>query len=212
MTPRPWMFAALLALAAVASMLLLAGPDRLLGIDTGNLGVALLATATWTSLWLVGTLPAASLEGYASPGEWQAWIGSAFMAVAVAWFALRLPLFAVPGPIWQNPDTAAAGRTLAMLMVAWAIVSSVLAGRWRDRVSSDERDRQIEARAGGHARTMLVLLLVALAVTLGLSPTDRLQWATPLLLANLLLLILMLSWLLESASTAVSYWRDRRGS
>jgi hypothetical protein len=206
------MFAALLALAAVATGLLLAGPDRLLGIDTGNLGVALLVTATWSSLWLVGSLPDPGLEGSASPGEWQAWIGSAFMAVAAAWLALRLPLFAVPGPIWANPDAAAAGRTVAMLMVAWAIVSSVLAGLWRDRVSSDERDRQIEARAGGRARLLLVLLLVALAVTLGFSPADRLQWATPLLLANLLMLFLMLSSLFESAVTAVSYWRDRRGS
>lgn len=212
MAPRPWMFAPLLAIAAVATALLLAGPERLLGVDTGNVGVALLITATWTSLWLVAALPASGLEGEVSPGEWQAWIGSAFLAVAVAWFALKLPLFAVPGPIWANPDAAAAGRTVVMLMVAWAIVSAVLAGRWRERVSSDERDRQIEARAAGRGRALLVLLLVALAVTLGFSPSDRLHWATPLLLANLLLLFLMLSSLVESALTAVSYWRDRRGA
>jgi uncharacterized membrane protein len=212
MTPRPWMFAALLGLAAVATGLLLAGPDRLLGIDTGNLGFALLMTATWSSLWLVGSLPHSALEGSASPGEWRAWIGSAFLTVAVAWFALKLPLFAVPGPVWQNPDAAAAGRTLAMLLIAWAIVSFVLAGRWRDRVSRDERDRQIEAHASQRSSLALVIMLVALALLLGFSPPDRLQWATPLLLANLLLLLLMLSWLAETALTALSYWRDRRGA
>lgn len=210
MTLRPWLPIAMLGIAGLAIWLLLVGPDRLLGLDTGHLGMVLLVTATWSSLWLVGSMPASALEGAASPGEWQAWIGSAFMAVAVVWFALRLPLFAVPGPVWENPDAAAAGRTLVMLLVAWAIVSSVLAGRWRDRVQRDERDRQIDARASAWSRHALVVMLIALAVTLGFSPSERLQWATPLLLANLLLLLLMLSSLLESAVTAISYWRDRR--
>lgn len=42
---RPWQVAALAALALPAFWLLLAGPDRVLGIDSGHAGRVLLITA-----------------------------------------------------------------------------------------------------------------------------------------------------------------------
>ena len=51
---------------------------------------------------------------------------------------------------------------------------------------------------------------LALAVTLGLSPVERLAWATHFMIANLLVFALMWGWLCEYVATAMLYWRDRR--
>lgn len=198
----------LLAVAGIAFWLLLAGPSNVLGFDGGNVGVVLLMAILWGSLWLVSTRSEQELSAAASPGEWQAWLGLAFLALATTYFVLKLPLFAVAGTAMDNPDASRVGRNVVMLMIAWAILSSVMSARWKG-VRSDERDRQIAARGEAWARCALVVCIIALAVLLGFTRADRLQWATPLMLANLLILILMVSNLVETAVQAVSYWRDR---
>lgn len=198
----------MIAVAGAAFWLLLAGPIRVLGFDGGNVGVVLLMALLWSSLWVISTRSEQALSSAASPGEWQAWLGLAFLTLATVYFVLKLPLFAVTGTVMDNPDASRVGRNVVMLMIAWAILSSVMGSRWKG-VRSDERDRQIAASGEIGARYTLVVCLIALAVLLGFSPADRLQWATPLMLANLLILALMVSSLVETVVQAVSYWRDR---
>jgi hypothetical protein len=54
-----------------------------------------------------------------------------------------------------------------------------------------------------------VFCVIAIAVTLGLSSPEKLLWATPLAVANMLVLALVWSTLFEHAAAAVHYWRDR---
>src|SRR3546814_587868 len=91
---RRWGFPVLLLVAGLALWLLLAGPSQLLGLDTGKAGMALLVTAAWVLLFAAQSLPRGDLDRAASPGEWKAWIGVVFMAVAVM-AALRQSLSAV---------------------------------------------------------------------------------------------------------------------
>lgn len=197
------------AVAGTAFWFLLAGPTRVLGIDAGHLGVLILVGLLWGSLWFVSTRSGDEMANAASPGEWQAWLGFAFLLLATAYFVLKLPLFAVTGTVMDNPDASRVGRNVVMLFISWTVLSSVMESRWKG-VRSDERDRQIAARAQACARFVLVAGVVVVAVLLGFSPADRLQWATPLMLAHVMILILMVSNLVETAVQAVSYWRDRR--
>lgn len=202
------LFVGLLFVAAVATWLLLAGPDRVLGIDAGNLGVAVLMTVSWGSLVVVSRLPGRGIETAVSPGEWRAWIAFAFTAVIAAYAVTHAGAFRGP-PLWQNPDAQRVGRTIALMVIAWGIVSAVLHQRWRDRVQQDERDRKIEARAGAWARIALSVAAIALAVLLGFTPGDRLAWAPPPMIAHLIVLALIASSLVETGYTALAYWRDR---
>lgn len=205
---RPWQVAALAAIALPAAWLLLAGPGHVAGIDSGHLGMILLITATWTSLLALSKLPRGEGEAAIAPGEWKAWIGTGFMLLALGFLLSRFDAF-----VGATADLQAARdvvRSLVMLLVAWLVLSRVLAARWHGAVEEDERDREIEARASGWGRTALVSALLVLAGLLGVSPPDRLAWATHFSIANLLVLALMLGWLVESAAAATMYLVDRR--
>lgn len=209
MSIRHWGFIGLLLVTALAFWLLLAGPGDLLGIDTGNAGMALLIAVAWTSMYAVSRLRPGELGQVASPSEWQAWIGTGFMLLAIAYFAAKLHVFSA-GPIGANPDAAAVGRNLVMLLIAWTILSRVLRSRWQGEVQEDERDREIAVQAAGWGRAALVVIVIGLVVMLGLSPTATLQWATHLMIANLLVMALMWGCLFEYAASALFYLRDRR--
>lgn len=206
---RRWSLPGLVLVAGLGLWLLIAGPRDLLGFDTGNAGIALLMAATWGSLYRVGSLPQGELDARVAPGEWKAWIGVAFMALSVGYFVLHIEVFRT-GPAWANPEAGAVVRHLVLLLIAWAVLSRVLASRWKGRIEEDERDREIARSAKGWGRGALTGCLLVLAVTIGLSPEDRLQWATHFMLANLLILALMVGMLCECAGGAVQYWRDRR--
>lgn len=208
MRTQPWHVGALAAIALPALWLLLAGPERVVGVDSGNLGMFLLITAAWTSLLALSRLPRGEGEAVIAPGEWKAWIGTGFMLVALAFFVSKRDLFV--GVAAEHDAARAVVRSLVMLMVAWLVLSRVIASRWQGVVEEDERDREIEARAGGWGRATLVVAIIVLAVLLGFSPPDRLAWATHFSIANLLVFALMLAWLAEHAATAVIYLADRR--
>lgn len=206
--PR-WRFAGLLAVAGVALWLLLAGPGRLLGVDAGNAGMALLIATAWLALYALYRLPRGDFEKSVSPGEWKAWIGAAFMAVSIAYFLGKAHLFQGP-PVPHNPDATAVGRNLVLLLVAWTVLSGVMASRWKGEVEEDERDRRIAAKAAGWGRGALVLCVVGIAVMLTFSPSEKLRWATHLMVANMMVFALMWAWFCEYLATAAQYWRDRR--
>lgn len=203
-----WLFVALLLIGACATWLLLAGPDRVLGIDAGNLGVAVLITVSWTSLIAVSRLPQDGIETAIAPGEWRAWIAFAFTAVIAAYALVHAEAFQGP-PLWKNPDAQRVGRTIALMVIAWLILFAVLRQRWQGRVQEDERDREIAAKAQEWGRGALTFGVVAVAVTIGFSPPERLQWASHPMLAHLLVLTLIVGTLFEYAYSALAYWKDR---
>lgn len=205
---RRGLFIGLAIIGAVAAWLLLAGPDHLLGIDAGNAGVFLLMVVGWGSLHAISRIPDGGLGETMSPGEWRAWLGLASTLVIGAYAIVHAHVFQ-GAPLWHNPDAIRVGRNIAMLLVAWAILSRVLDARWRSAVQRDERDREIEARAAQWARIALVVILVAYAVLFSFSPAERLAWAPPPMVGHLLIVGLIASCVVEYAVTAFSYWRDR---
>ena len=209
MSLRRWGITGLLVVAGFAFWLLLAGPSKLLGIDTGQAGTALLVTVAWVSMYAASRLPQGELDAAASPAEWKAWIGAGFMVAAIAYFLAKIEVFAA-AKVFGDPDASAVARNLVLLLVAWSILSAVMASRWKGAVEEDERDRAIAARAGRIGRVALIVCVIGLAVTLGLSPAAKLQWATHFLVANLLVLAVMWGCLFEYLSSAVLHWRARR--
>jgi hypothetical protein len=209
MSLRRWGITGLLAVAGVAFWLLLAGPSKLLGVDSGQAGTALLVTVAWVSMYAVSRLPQGELDAAASPAEWKARIGAGFMLVAVGYFLAKIEVFAA-AKVLGDPDASAVARNLVLLLVAWTILSSVMASRWKGEVEEDERDRAIAARAAGIGRIALIVCVIGLAVTLGLSPAEKLQWASHFLVANLLVMAVMWGCLFEYVSGAVLHWRARR--
>jgi len=202
-------FIALAVVAAFATWLLLAGPERILGIDGGNAGVLLLMAVGWGSLYAISRIPDGGLGETMSPGEWRAWLGLGFTLVIGAYSIVHAHVFQGP-PLWQNPDANRVGRNIVMLLVAWAILSRVLDARWRPAVQRDERDREIDARATQSARIALVVILVGYAALFSFSPTGRLAWAPPPMIGHLLIVALIASCAVEYLATALGYWRDRR--
>ena len=132
------------------------------------------------------------------------------MAIAIGYLVLHNDVFRQTSSVFHNPDANAVGRNLAMLLVAWALISSTLRHRWKAHVQEDERDREIHVRACQWAYSALVVGIVGLALMFGFSPVARLQWATPLMIANSLIFMLMVSSLVSYFVAGVSYWRDRR--
>lgn len=202
-----WGLAVLVALAGLAFWLLLAGPGRILGFDAGGAGVALSALVAWLTLHGVSVAPRSELENTASPGEWRAWIGVGFSTLGIAYFLSKAHLFIGATDL---RDVQAIGRNLVLLLIAWAVLSWILEHRWKGRVQKDERDREIENEASGWARGALVFVVIGVAVMLGISPARKLEWATPIAVANLLVFGLIWSCFVEYLVTALWYWRDRR--
>ena len=201
----------LIVLAGVALWLLLAGPGQLFGWDTGQLGMVLLVGSAWGLLYLVSRLPREALARSASPAEWKARVGAGFTLIAVIYFLSKMHVFndaAFP----HNHGASAVGRNLVLLLIAWTILSQVLASRMKGVVEADERDREIAVEAAGWGRGALVFCIIGIAVMLGFTPADRLDWATPLMIGNLLVFALMWGWLCEYMATLAYYWRDRRAS
>ena len=195
--------------AGVALWLLLVGPERLFGWDAGMIGMALLMGGAWATLHAVSRVPADALEAAASPAEWKARVGAGVALIAVLYFVTKLHVFN-DADIVRNPGANAVARNMVLLLIAWSVLSSMLCSRLKDAIAADERDREIAVRAAKWGRESLIVGVVAVAIMLGLTPADRLAWATPLMIGNLLVLVLMLGWLCEYAATLWCYAADRR--
>lgn len=202
-----WGLAGLLALAGFAFWLLLAGPAQVFGVDPGGFGFGLLVLVAWGSVHAITVAPRNELDDAVSPGEWKAWVGFGFTLAVMAYLLVKSDVIAAAAGL---RDTGRIGRNIVLLLVSWAVIAQVLEWRWKGKVLEDERDLDIQRRAAGWARGALVVVLVGLAVMFGLSPADRLAWATPMVVAHLLVFALVWHCLVEYFVTAVSYWRDRR--
>ncbi len=148
MTVPAWMRWVLMLTTGCALWLLLTRPKQLLGWDAGNLGMVLLIASAWGLLYSVSRLPREALAQSASPAEWKARVGAGFTLVAMVYFFAKMHVFD-DAPIPHNPDATAVGRNLVLLLIAWTVLSSVLASRWKGIVEEDERDREIMVQAAG---------------------------------------------------------------
>lgn len=199
----------LIMAAGGALWLLLAGPGRVLGWRTDLLGMALLMVCVGCLLYAVSRMPREALMRSASPAEWYARIGLGFTLIAMLYFFANLQT--VAGTPVRSPETSAIVRNLVMLLIAWSVISGVVGSRWKGAPEQDERDREIAVQAAGWGRGALVFCVIGIAVALGLTPPDQLGWATPSMIAHVLIFALMWGWGCEYAATLVLYRRDRQG-
>jgi hypothetical protein len=202
-----WGLAGVVGLALVAFWVLLAGPEEILGLDLGGFGIGLSALVAWLAIHGISAAPRGELDEQVSPGEWRAWIGAGFSALVAGYLLAKGNVIANAADLH---DLGRIGRNIVLLLVAWAVVSQVLQWRWKDAVLADERDRDIAVRAAAWGRMATVVAVIGIAVTLGLTPAARLAWATPIVIAHLLIFALVVSCLVEYAVSGVSYWQDRR--
>jgi hypothetical protein len=199
--------AGLVALALVAFWMLLAGPEELLGVDVGGFGFGLTVLVAWSAIHGITAAPPGELDEVVSPAEWRAWIGLGFSLLVGAYLFAKSDVIA---SVSDYRDLGRIGRNVVLLVISWAVVSQVLQWRWKGKVLDDERDREIAVRAASWGRGATVVAIFGIAAMLGLSPAERLSWATNIVIANLLVFALVCGSLLEYAVTALSHWRDRR--
>src|SRR5690554_3387521 len=101
--PRTQLLVSLL-LAGIGLWLFFGNGIEIAGASLGFVGVWLLVGATWFMVDAVHRIPRSDAELAVAPGEWQAWVGTAFMAAIVIAIALHLGAFAAPVPIPPHPD------------------------------------------------------------------------------------------------------------
>lgn len=206
-------YAIWIPLSVLAFYLLFVLPDVDLGWP-GGLTVLAAAWLVWYQLWETMRKSAASARlndsaaATASPGEQQAWIGLVFTIAILVYYGLRAPLM-VAADGGRAPEAAAIGQHIGYLVVAWLVVMQALRKRWRDTVEQDERDRTIQASATRWARGGLSVFVIGVAVTFAFTPLERLHWAQPMTISNLMMAGLIATCLLEYLVTALAYWRDR---
>ena len=202
-----WGLAGVVGLAMVAFWVLLAGPEEILGLDLGGFGIGLSALVAWLAIHGISVAPRGELDESVSPGEWKAWVGAGFSALVVGYLLTKADVIANATDV---DDLGRIGRNIVLLLIAWVVVSQVLQRRWKDAVLADERDRDIEVRAAKWGRMATEVAVIGIAVTLGLTPAARLAWATPIVIAHMLIAALVVSSLVQYAVTGLSYWKDRR--
>ena len=182
------------------------------GLPVEGLGMALLSVGTWISVDALHRAPPSEGEAAVAPGEWQAWVGVAFVGAILAVMLGSADGFGSPVPIQQNPEAGVVGRSVGGLFVAWLTLSHVLRGRWSGKVQTDERDRKIALRASQWGRGATTLVVFGVAAVLGFGEPERLAtWSYPLLAHFLTTAVVWGMWV-DQVVAAVQYWRDRRAA
>lgn len=195
----------LLAPGAMALWLLVATPSRWFGIDTGSIGAAIMLAAAWIGLGLATRIPD-DPDSPRSPGEQKNWVALAFSSLIGALMIFKAGVFVNAESV---ADLREVGRPIGMLIVGWIIFGSLLRRRLGRRIQQDERDVAVERASDLTAYVTLCVVVMGIAVTLGFTPRTRLDWATPIALANLLVFALVLASFVGHAVAAWRYWRDR---
>lgn len=203
---------ATLVVAGIGLALFFGGEYHDIDFPFGWIGTFLFVAAVWYSVALVHRVPRSDDEAVVAPGEWQAWIGVAFVGAVIVAAVLKADVFQLPVPIGHNPDAGAAGRSIGTLFVAWYVLSYVLRQRWAGKVERDERDARIALVAGGWAHGTTAVAIISVAVLLGFSDTERLREFSYPFIAHMLMLSLLAGLWIGQVGAALLYWRDRRGA
>lgn len=201
-----WLGSSLLA-AAAGLWLVFWSPDSMVSALRYGLGSLLLGFGVSQAAIQLTVRRQSRFEQDTSTAEAKAWLSLCFVGAITVYLLIGAPVLTA-GPALG--DAARIGTKLMAILVFWAVIAAMLRGRRGDVVTEDERDRAIDAKAEGWARGALTFCLIGLIVMLGLSPAEKLQWATPTLLAFQLLFVLLWASLVRNAVVAIMYWRDRR--
>ncbi len=199
-----------LVLAGVGLALFFSGEYRDIPFPVGWVGTFLFVAAVWFSVDALHRVPHSDAEARISHGEWQAWIGVAFVGAVIAVSLLKAHVFLPQVPIGRNPDAGAVGQRIGTLFVAWLVLAEVLKQRWAGKVLTDERDAQIELAASQWGRYSTVFVVIAIALLLGFSDTARLQQFSYPFIAQMLMTTLLVGVWFDQLVAAILYWRDRR--
>ena len=201
-----WLGSSLLATAA-GLWLVFWSPDSMIPALRYGLGSLLLGFGVSQTAVQLAVRRQTSFEQNTSAAEAKAWLSLCFVGAITVYLLVGAPVLAT-GP--AVGEAARIGTKLMAILVFWIVIAAVLRGRRGDTVTEDERDRAIDAKAEGWARGALTFCLIGLIAMLGLSPAEKLQWATPTMLAFQLLFVLLWASLVRNAVVAIMYWRDRR--
>lgn len=199
-----------LVLAGVGLALFFSGEVHDLPIPLGWAGTVVFVTAVWFCVGALHRVAHSDAEARIAHGEWQAWIGAAFLGAVIVAILMKAHVFLPQVPIGHNPDAAAAGKSIGTLFVAWVVLAHVLKQRWAGKVLADERDAQIELAASQWGRCATVFAVIGIALLLGFSDTERLQQFSFPYIAQMLMLTLLLGAWFDQLVAAILYWRDRR--
>lgn len=211
LAPRTQLIACLL-LAGVGLALFFGGEYRDFDLPLGWVGTVLFVAAVWFCVDAVQRIPHSEDEAAVAHGEWQAWIGVAFVGAVIVASLLKADVFLAQVPIRQNPDAGAAGRGIGTLFVAWLVLAYVLKQRWAGKVLEDERDARIELAASQWGRAATAFCIIGIAVLLGFSDTERLRGFSYPFIAQMLMLALLWGLWFDQLVAALLYWRDRRAA
>ena len=211
LSPRNQLIGCLL-LAGIGLGLFFSGEYRDLGLPLGWIGSVLFVAATWFCVDAVHRIPRSEDEAMVAPGEWQAWIGVAFIGAVIAGCLLNADAFKPELPIGRNPEAGAVGGKVGTLFVAWLVLGYVLQQRWTGKVQADERDARIALLASQWARGATACVVIGIAVLLGFSDTGRLREFSYPFIAHMLVFALLWGLWFDQAVAALLYWRDRRSA
>lgn len=203
---------ACLLLAGVGLALFFSGEYRDIEFPIGWLGTVVFVAATWFCVDAVQRIPHSEDEAAIAHGEWQAWIGVAFVGAVIAFGLLNADAFQPQLPIGRNPEAGAAGKHIGTLFVAWLVLAWALKQRWAGKVLTDERDLQIELRASEWGRGATAFCVVGIAVMLGFSDAERLREFSYPFIAQMLMFALLWGLWFDQLVAALLYWRDRRAA
>lgn len=211
LSPRTQLIACLL-LAGVGLALFFGGEYRDFDLPLGWVGTVLFVAAVWLCVDAVHRIPHSEDEAAVAHGEWQAWIGVAFVGAVIVASLLKADVFLPQVPIGRNPEAGAAGRGIGTLFVAWLVLAWVLKQRWAGKVLEDERDTRIELVASQWGRGATAFCIIGIAVLLGFSDTDRLREFSYPFIAQMLMFALLWGLWFDQLIAAILYWRDRRAA
>jgi len=198
--------------AGVGLAFFFTGEYRDLDLPLGWFGTLLFVAATWFSVDALYRAPSSEEEAQVAPGEWQAWIGVAFVGAVIGASPLHAAAVLPQVPIGRNPGAGKAGQSIGTLFVAWLVLAHVLKQRWAGKVLADERDARIELVASQWGRGATAFCIIGIALLLGFSGTDRLQQISYPYIAQMLMLALLWGLWFDQLVAAVMYRRDRRAS
>jgi hypothetical protein len=201
-TIKPGLFW-LIAPASLAIWMILVTPTQWLGIDTSALGTGSLLITVWIGFWISTRIPA-ERDAEVSPGELRNWIALIFTGLVAAVMGFNVKVITHADSL---ADLSGVGRTIAMLLIGWGIFSSIVRQRTNADTLEDERDGFIRAHADAWSHGTLIFVIIGLAVTLGFSPIERLEWVKPLMLAHVLIFSVVASRLVGHVIAVLQYRR-----
>ena len=181
--------------------------------DIWNLPTALYGSVCWLlSVWLgIGFIRRypqwlSSSFTYKEASAWIAW----FFTLLITLYLLLKTSALIGEQGIQLEQAKAVGRQIVQIIAFWLLLQWLLHSLRRKEVLEDERDRAINNTANQWAYGALVFCSIGMAVMLGLSPTEKLLWAVPSMIAHMLIFNLLWSSVVAYSVTIFLYWRDRR--